>query len=66
MGGPEGQLGCGAVRYLKLRQPGAIRFRKYATGTHVIVHGTEVEAGLTPKETVWQRGLLKVIKKDRV
>jgi polyhydroxyalkanoate synthase subunit PhaC len=36
--------------------PESIRFRKYATGTHLIVHGTEVEAGLTPKETVWQRG----------
>lgn len=36
--------------------PETIRFRKYATGTHLIVHGTEVEAGQTPKELVWQRG----------
>jgi polyhydroxyalkanoate synthase len=35
--------------------PETIRFRKYATGTHLIVHGTEVEAGQTPKEAVWQR-----------
>ncbi|MDP8973798.1 MAG: alpha/beta fold hydrolase [Actinomycetota bacterium] len=36
--------------------PETIRFRKYATGTNLVVHGTEVEAGLTPKEVVWQRG----------
>src|SRR5919112_835703 len=36
--------------------PETIRFRKYATGTHLIVHGTEVQTGLTPKEMVWQRG----------
>ena len=36
--------------------PETIRFRKYATGTHLVVHGTEVETGLTPKEMVWQRG----------
>jgi hypothetical protein len=35
--------------------PETIRFRKYATGTHLIVHGTKVEAGLTPKEAVWQK-----------
>ena len=36
--------------------PETIRFRKYATGTHLVVHGTDVETGLTPKEMVWQRG----------
>ena len=36
--------------------PETIRFRKYATGTHLVVHGTEVEAGLTPKEEVWRKG----------
>src|SRR5919107_479650 len=36
--------------------PESIRFKKYATGTHLVVHGIEVEAGLTPKEVVWQRG----------
>ncbi len=36
--------------------PETIRFRKYATGTHLIVHGTEVETGMTPKEMIWQRG----------
>jgi polyhydroxyalkanoate synthase subunit PhaC len=36
--------------------PETIRLRKYATGTHLIVHGTEVQTGLTPKEMVWQRG----------
>jgi polyhydroxyalkanoate synthase subunit PhaC len=35
--------------------PETIRFRKYATGTHLIVHGTEVEASQTPKEAVWQK-----------
>ena len=36
--------------------PETIRFRKYATGTHLVVHTTEIEAGLTPKDEVWQRG----------
>jgi polyhydroxyalkanoate synthase len=40
--------------------PETIRFRKYATGTHLVVHTTEVEAGLTPKEEVWQRGEAKL------
>src|SRR5215216_2134233 len=40
--------------------PETIRFRKYATGTHLVDHGTEVEAGLTPKEVVWQRGKAKL------
>ena len=40
--------------------PETIRFRKYATGTHLVVHGTEVETGLTPKEVVWQRGKAKL------
>lgn len=40
--------------------PESIRFRKYATGTHLVVHGIEVEAGLTPKEVVWQRGKAKL------
>src|SRR5919202_2254238 len=37
--------------------PETIRFRKYATGTHLVVHGgTEVEVDLTPKDVVWHRG----------
>ncbi len=44
--------------------PETIRFRKYATGTHLIVHATEVETGLTPKEMVWQRGEAKLYHYD--
>src|SRR5215218_2118247 len=40
--------------------PETIRFRKYATGTHLVVHGTEIETGLTPKEMLWQRGEAKL------
>lgn len=29
--------------------PETIRFRKYATGTHLIVHRTEVETGADPE-----------------
>jgi len=36
--------------------PETIRFRKYATSTHLVVHGIEVETGLTSKEVLWQRG----------
>ena len=35
--------------------PETIRFRKYATGTHLIVHRTEVQTGLTSKEMLWQK-----------
>ena len=35
--------------------PETIRFRKYATGTNLIVNGTKVEAGLTPTKAVWQK-----------
>src|ERR671938_1043562 len=36
--------------------PETIRFRKYATGTHLIVHRTEVQTGLTSKEMLWEKG----------
>jgi hypothetical protein len=29
--------------------PETIRFRKYARGTHLVMHGLRVEAGLTPR-----------------
>jgi polyhydroxyalkanoate synthase subunit PhaC len=40
--------------------PETIRFRKYATGTHLIVHGAQIQTGLTPKEVLWQRGEAKL------
>ena len=40
--------------------PETIRFRKYATGTHLIVHGAQIETGPTPKEVLWQRGEAKL------
>jgi polyhydroxyalkanoate synthase subunit PhaC len=40
--------------------PETIRFRKYATGTHLIVHGAQIETGPTPKEVLWQRGETKL------
>jgi polyhydroxyalkanoate synthase len=36
--------------------PETIRFRKYATGTHLVLEGAGVETGRTPKETVWTKG----------
>src|SRR5215213_5394846 len=35
--------------------PETIRFRKYATGAHVVLQGTGVETGQTPKEVVWEK-----------
>ena len=40
--------------------PETIRFRKYATGTHLIVHRAQIETGPTPKEVLWQRGEAKL------
>ena len=33
--------------------PETIRARKYATGTHVLLHEIEVETGISPREVVW-------------
>ena len=35
--------------------PESIRFRKYATGTPLVLEGVSVETGRTPKETVWTK-----------
>jgi polyhydroxyalkanoate synthase len=40
--------------------PETIRLRKYATGTHLIVHGAQIETAPTPKEVLWQRGEAKL------
>jgi polyhydroxyalkanoate synthase len=40
--------------------PETIRFRKYATGTQLIVHGAQVEVGLTPKEVIWTKNEAKL------
>jgi polyhydroxyalkanoate synthase len=36
--------------------PETIRFKKYATGLQLILRGTGIETGQTPRETVWTRG----------
>jgi polyhydroxyalkanoate synthase subunit PhaC len=36
--------------------PETVRFRKYATGAHIVLQGTAVETGQTPKEVVWEKG----------
>ena len=40
--------------------PETIRFKKYATGLQLILQGTGIETGQTPKETVWARGKAKL------
>ena len=40
--------------------PETIRFRKYATGAHIVLQGTGVETGQTPKEVVWEKGKVKL------
>ncbi len=40
--------------------PESIRFRKYTTGTPLALEGAVVEAGLTPKETVWTKNKAKL------
>lgn len=37
--------------------PENIRFRKYATGTHLVVHGAQIETGLTPVK-YWRSQLI--------
>jgi polyhydroxyalkanoate synthase len=40
--------------------PESIRFRKYATGTHLALEGAGVEVGQSPKEVVWSKGPAKL------
>jgi polyhydroxyalkanoate synthase len=40
--------------------PETIRFRKYATGTHLIAHEAQIETRPTPKEVIWQTGEAKL------
>src|SRR5919205_2369900 len=35
--------------------PEAVRLRKYATGTHVLLEEIGVETGVTPREVVWTK-----------
>jgi polyhydroxyalkanoate synthase len=36
--------------------PETVRFKKYATGLQLVLQGTGIETGQTPKEIVWSRG----------
>jgi len=36
--------------------PETLRFRKYATGAHLLLEANPPETGRTPREVVWQRG----------
>ena len=40
--------------------PETIRFKKYAMGAHLILWGTQVETGQTPKEMVWEEDKAKL------
>src|SRR5919202_6534809 len=40
--------------------PETVRFRKYAMGAHIVLQGTEVKTGQTPKEVVWEKGKAKL------
>ncbi len=40
--------------------PETIRFRKYTTGTHLVLEGAGVEPGQTPKKVVWTKNKAKL------
>src|SRR5919202_283516 len=40
--------------------PETIRFKKYATGAHIVLQEAPVQTGQTPKEVVWQKGKAKL------
>src|SRR5918994_1297282 len=40
--------------------PETIRFRKYVTGTPLVLEGVSLETGRTPKEAVWTKGPAKL------
>ena len=40
--------------------PESIRFRKYATGTHLVLESVRLESGRTPKEVVWAKSPAKL------
>jgi polyhydroxyalkanoate synthase len=42
--------------------PETVRFRKYATGTHVLVEEIGVETGATPREVLWTKNKAKLFR----
>ena len=40
--------------------PETIRFRKYATGAHLLLEANPPETGRTPREVVWRRGKVRL------
>jgi polyhydroxyalkanoate synthase subunit PhaC len=53
--GHVGGVGLGPLGILDYDGPETIRFRKYATGTHILLEEIGVETGATPREVVWTK-----------
>src|SRR3712207_6841352 len=45
--------------------PETVRFRKYATGTHVLLEEIGVETGVTPREVVWTKNKARLYRYRR-
>jgi polyhydroxyalkanoate synthase len=54
-GSRVGGWSLGAFEICNFDGPETIRFRKYATGTHVLLEEIGVETGVTPREVVWTK-----------
>ena len=55
-GGPGAHAPPPAVQIGPYDNPEAIRVRKYATGTHVLLEAVPAQTGPTPRELVWSGG----------
>jgi polyhydroxyalkanoate synthase len=45
-------------------KPETIRFKKYATGLQLILQGTGIETGQTPKEIVWAKDKARLYRNE--
>ena len=59
-GSRGGEWGLGPLGISDYDGPETIRFRKYATGTHVLLEEIGVETGGTPREVVWTKNKAKL------
>ncbi len=64
-GAQTGRWGLGPLGLSDYDGPETIRFRKYATGTHVLLEEIEVETGATPREVIWTENKAKLYRYRR-
>jgi hypothetical protein len=63
-GGLDDEVGLRAVRGERLRQPGDHSYEEVRHRRALVLRGTEIEMGRTPKEVVWEKGKARLYRYD--